>query len=83
MIFIQLILILFGLIQTELIQQGFPPLPESVVGEVYDEELCTTTYVTSNIEDIKVGDYVLSYNTETGEVSLKEVTDTFVRISAT
>jgi hypothetical protein len=52
-----------------------------VVGEVYDEELCTITYVTSNIEDIKVGDLVYSYDTITGEVSQKEVTATFIRES--
>jgi hypothetical protein len=52
-----------------------------VVGEIYDEELCSTSYVTSNIEDIKVGDYVLAQDIETGEVSLKEVTDIFVRTS--
>ncbi|GHT11366.1 hypothetical protein FACS1894170_04850 [Planctomycetales bacterium] len=41
-----------------------------VVGVIYNEEDCTVIYVTANIESIK-----------TGEVSLKEVTDTFVRTS--
>ena len=34
-----------------------------------------------NIEDVQVGDLVYSYNTATGEVGLREVTDTFVRES--
>jgi hypothetical protein len=38
-------------------------------------------YVTANIEDIKAGDLVYSYDTITGEVSQKEVTATFVRES--
>jgi hypothetical protein len=36
-------------------------------------------YVTVNIEDIQVGDLVYSYDTITGEVSQKEVTDVIVR----
>jgi hypothetical protein len=41
----------------------------------------TTVYSTVNIEDIQVGDLVYSYDTITGEVSQKEVTDVFVRTS--
>ncbi|MDR3108507.1 MAG: hypothetical protein LBU65_02295, partial [Planctomycetaceae bacterium] len=47
----------------------------------YHSEDCGVFYVTTNIENIKVGDYVLAQDVETGEVSLKEVTDTFVRTS--
>jgi len=36
----------------------------------------TTVYTTVNIEDVKVGDLVYSYNTLTGEVGLREVTAT-------
>ena len=32
-----------------------------------------------NIEDIQVGDWVYSYNSQTGEMELKEVTAVFVR----
>ncbi|GHT27802.1 hypothetical protein FACS18942_07570 [Planctomycetales bacterium] len=52
-----------------------------VVGVIYNEEDCTVIYVTANIESIKVGDYVLAQDVETGEVSLKDVTNTFVRTS--
>jgi hypothetical protein len=52
-----------------------------VVGMEYNEELNTTVYGTANIEDIQVGDLVYSYDTITGEVSQKAVTDTFVRTS--
>jgi hypothetical protein len=52
-----------------------------VVGAEYNEELNTTVYVTVNIEDVKVGDLVYSYDTITDEVSQKEVTDVFVRTS--
>jgi hypothetical protein len=79
--FIQLIFILFGLIQTEFIQQEFSLLPESLACADYRSEDCEVFYVTTNIENIKVGDYVLAQDVETGEVSLKEVTDTFVRTS--
>jgi hypothetical protein len=79
--FIQLIFILFGLIRTEFVQQEFSPLPESFVCADYHSEDCDVYYVTTNIENIKVGDYVLAQDVETGEVSLKEVTDTFVRTS--
>jgi len=37
----------------------------------------TTVYTTVNIEDIKAGDLVYSYNTLTGEVEQTEVTETF------
>jgi hypothetical protein len=52
-----------------------------VVGAEYDADGNFVSYVTVNIEDIKVGDLVYSYNTATGEVGLREVTDTFVRTS--
>ncbi|GHT12370.1 hypothetical protein FACS1894170_07120 [Planctomycetales bacterium] len=52
-----------------------------VVGVIYNEEDCSTVYVTESIENIEVGDLVYSYDTLTGEVSQKEVTDTFVRES--
>jgi len=41
----------------------------------------TTVYTTVNIEDVKVGDLVYSYNTATGEVELCEVTSTLVKTS--
>jgi hypothetical protein len=47
----------------------------------YNVEGSGVEYVTVNIEDIKFGDLVYSYDTITGEVSQKEVTDTFVRTS--
>ena len=47
-----------------------------VVGMEYDESGNFVSYVTANIEDIQVGDLVYSYDTATGEVSLKEVTST-------
>ncbi|QDU95670.1 polymorphic toxin-type HINT domain-containing protein [Lignipirellula cremea] len=40
-----------------------------------------TVYTTRNIEDIKVGDTVVSFNEETGENERKPVTDTFDRVS--
>jgi len=52
-----------------------------VVGKIFDENDVFVQYITVNIEDIKVGDWVYSYDTITGEVSLKEVTDVFVRQS--
>jgi len=52
-----------------------------VVGVEYDENDVFVQYITVNIEDIKVGDYVYSYDTLTGEVSYKEVTATFIRES--
>ena len=52
-----------------------------VVGAEYDADGNFVCYVTANIEDIKVGDLVYSYDTATGEVSLQAVTDTFVRTS--
>jgi len=48
-----------------------------VVGMEYDEDGNFVSYVTANIEDIKVGDLVYSYDTATGEVSQKAVTGTF------
>jgi len=47
-----------------------------VVGAEYDENGVFVQYVTVNIEDIKVGDLVYSYNTLTGETELREVTKT-------
>ena len=41
----------------------------------------TTVYTTANIEDIQVGDLVYSYNTQTGETELAEVTATFALTS--
>ncbi|GHT34938.1 hypothetical protein FACS189427_03200 [Planctomycetales bacterium] len=61
--------------------QCFTAGTQIVVGEVYDEETCSIIYTTINIEDIKVGDLVYSYDTITGEVSQREVTATFVRES--
>jgi len=52
-----------------------------VVGMEYDDDGNFVQYVTMNIENVKVGDLVYSYNTLTGEVGLREVTDTFVRSS--
>jgi hypothetical protein len=52
-----------------------------VVGVVYDENDVFVQYITINIEDIKVGDWVYSYDTLTGEVTQKQVTATFVRQS--
>ena len=39
------------------------------------------SYVTVNIEDVKVGDLVYSYNTLTGEVEQREVTQTLAKTS--
>ena len=47
-----------------------------VVGMEYDVDGNFVSYVTTNIEDIQVGDLVYSYNTATGEVSQKAVTQT-------
>jgi hypothetical protein len=52
-----------------------------VVGAEFTEDDVFVQYVTVNIEDIKVGDFVFSYDTITGEVSQKEVTAVFVRES--
>ena len=52
-----------------------------VVGAEYDENGVFIQYVTVNIEDIKVGDLVYSYDTLTGEVGLREVTATFSNTS--
>ena len=48
-----------------------------VVGAEYDENDVFVQYVTVNIEDIKVGDWVYSYDTLTGTVEQKEVTAVF------
>ena len=50
-----------------------------VVGAEYDENGNFASYVTTNIEDVKVGDYVYSYNTLTGETELCEVTSTLAK----
>jgi hypothetical protein len=63
------------------VQQEFSLLPESVTCTDYHIEDCGVFYVTTNIENIKIVDYVISQDVETGEVSLKEVTDTFIRTS--
>ena len=47
-----------------------------VVGAEYDENDIFVQYVTVNIEDIKVGDFVYSYDTITGEVLQQMVTAT-------
>ena len=52
-----------------------------VVDAIYDENDVFVQYVTVNIEDIKVGDFVYSYDTITGTVEQKEVTAIFVRES--
>ncbi|MCL2120351.1 MAG: HINT domain-containing protein, partial [Planctomycetaceae bacterium] len=51
-----------------------------VVGMEQTEDECgnlMTIYTTVNIEDVKVGDWVYSYNTLTGETELCKVTETF------
>ena len=63
------------------IQKCFTEGTQIVVGAEYDDAGVFVQYVTVNIEDIKVGDLVYSYDTATGEVSQKEVTATFVRES--
>jgi len=65
----------------EVVTNCFTAGTQVVVGAEYDEDGNFVSYVTANIEDIKVGDLVYSYDTATGEVSQKEVTDTFVRES--
>ena len=52
-----------------------------VVGMEYDEDGNFVSYVTMNIEDVRAGDLVYSYNTLTGETELCEVTAMFVRES--
>ena len=47
----------------------------------YDADGNFVSYVTTNIEDIQAGDLVYSYNTQTGEVSQCEVTQTYERSS--
>ncbi|GHT11321.1 hypothetical protein FACS1894170_04720 [Planctomycetales bacterium] len=61
--------------------QCFTEGTQIVVGVIYNEEDCSTVYVTESIENIEVGDLVYSYDTLTGEVSQREVTTTFVRES--
>jgi hypothetical protein len=50
-----------------------------IVGALFDENDIFVQYVTMNIEDIKVGDLVFSYDTLTGMTELKAVTAIFVR----
>ena len=52
-----------------------------VVGMEYDPDGNFVSYVTMNIEDVKVGDLVYSYNTLTGETELCEVTSTLAKTS--
>jgi hypothetical protein len=52
-----------------------------VVGKEFDANDVFVQYVTVNIEDMKVGDLVYSYDTITGTTELKEVTAVFVRES--
>ena len=52
-----------------------------VVGMEFTDDGVFVQYVTMNIEDVRVGDLVYSYNTLTGEVELREVIATFVRQS--
>ena len=47
-----------------------------IVGMEYDADGNFVSYVTANIEDVKVGDHVYSYDTATGEVSQKAVIKT-------
>jgi len=62
-------------------QSCFTEGTQIVVGAIYDENDVFVQYVTVNIEDIKVGDFVYSYDTITGTVEQKEVTAVFVRES--
>ena len=62
-------------------QACFTAGTQIVVGAEYDEDGNFVCYVTANIENVKVGDLVYSYDTATGEISQREVTDTFVRSS--
>jgi len=52
-----------------------------VVGKEFDENDVFVQYVTMNIEDIQVGDWVYSYDTITGTLELKEVTAVFSLVS--
>jgi len=52
-----------------------------IVGQELTEDGLFVQYVTVNIEDVKVGDWVYSYDTTTGEVSQRQVTATFERRS--
>jgi len=52
-----------------------------VVGMEYDPDDNFVSYVTMNIEDVKVGDLVYSYNTLTGETELCAVTSTLAKTS--
>jgi len=52
-----------------------------VVGMEYDANDNFVSYVTVNIEDVKVGDLVYSYNTLTGETELCAVTSTLAKTS--
>ena len=52
-----------------------------IVGAEFTEDDVFVQYVTTNIEYIKVGDFVYSYDTITGVVTQKEVTAVFVRES--
>jgi hypothetical protein len=52
-----------------------------VIGAMFTESDVFVRYVTINIEDIKVGGWVYSYDTVTGTVEQKEVTAVFVRKS--
>ncbi len=47
------------------------------MGQEFTEDDVFVRYITINIEDVKVGDFVYSYNTITGEIELQEVTATF------
>ena len=50
---------------------------QAIVDQKLTENGVFMQYVTMNIEDVKVGDLVYSYNTLTGEVELAQVTTTF------
>ena len=52
-----------------------------VIGMEYDVDGNFVSYATMNIEDVNVGDLVYSYDTQTGEVGLREVTATFSNVS--
>jgi len=48
-----------------------------VVGMEFTEDGVFVQYITVNIEDVRVGDWVYSYNTLTGETELAQVTATY------
>jgi YD repeat-containing protein len=64
----------------------FSPSPQQTTPSqqttiVYQSQPVAKKYITKNIEDIQKGDLVYAYDVTTCEVSLKEVTDAFIRTS--